>query len=47
MPTVVRSTSGASHRPARNPITTEGSAAMISTIGLTNRRMAGAAKTAA
>ena len=47
VPTVVFSTRGASQRPARKPITTEGRAAMISTMGLTNRRTAGAAKMAA
>ena len=47
VPTVVLSTSGASQSPARKPITTDGRAAMISTTGFTNRRTAGAAKTAA
>ena len=37
--------SGASQSPARKPSTTDGSAAMISTIGFTNPLTRGVAKT--
>ncbi len=35
------STTDARYRPARNPMTTDGSAAMISTVGLIFERMDG------
>ncbi len=40
-PTRLRSTTGARYRPAMNPMTTLGSAAMISTVGLIRARIDG------